>query len=249
MSRLRQIVESDRFRRTVMIAILVNAIHIGLETDAGILRRYGAVLHGLDTAVLALFSVEMFLRLAVCSPLRAFLRDPWNWFDTIVIGAGFFPGSQFLTVFRLLRILRLMRTVRVLPGLKRITEALFASLPSLANVGIILFLLFYMYATAGTLLYGAILPQKFGSLGLSLLTLFQVVTLESWSLVMTDLLPQAPYAWVFFVSFIVLGGYVALSSAVAILVGNLSAGQEIDELAKVRQALARIEARLERLPR
>ncbi|MCX5790300.1 MAG: ion transporter [Elusimicrobia bacterium] len=249
MSRLRQIVESDWFRRTVMIAILVNAIHIGLETDPGIVRRYGSALHIMDVAVLALFTVEMLLRLAACSPLSAFLREPWNWFDTVVIGAGFLPGSQFLTVFRLLRILRLMRTVRVLPGLKRITEALFASIPSLANVGIILFLLFYMYATAGTLLYGAILPQKFGSLGLSLLTLFQVVTLESWSLVMTDLLPQAPYAWVFFVSFIVLGGYVALSSAVAILVGNLSAGQEIDELAKIRQAVARIEARLERLPR
>jgi voltage-gated sodium channel len=103
-----------------------------------------------------------------------------------------------------------------------------------------------MYATAGTLLYASILPQKFGSLGLSLLTLFQVVTLEGWTEVMRGVLPQAPYAWAFFVSFIMLGTYIALSTAVAILVANLASAQDLDELTKIRHALARIEAQLEK---
>ncbi|MBI3552854.1 MAG: ion transporter [Elusimicrobia bacterium] len=249
MKSVQEIVESTLFRRAVIAAILINAVHIGLETDPEMVRRYGTVLRHMDTIVMDVFCLEMLLRLRAASPTIAFFKDPWSWFDAAVIGAGFFPGSQFLTVFRLMRILRLMHTVRVMPGLKKISNAVFASIPSLGNVAVILFLLFYIYGTAGTLLYGAILPAKFGTLGRSLLTLFQMITLEGWSGVMYAIMPQSPYAWVFFVSFILFGTYFSLSSVVGILVGNLKLAEEPEdeELTQVLRARARIEARLEDL--
>lgn len=237
-------VESDAFRRAVIGVILLNAVHIGLETDPALVEFFGAWLRRVDRAVLGLFSLEMALRLLAAQPLRAFFRDPWNWFDCLVIGAGFFPDSEFLTVFRLLRILRLMHTVRVLPGLKHIADSVFETLPALTNVLVILSLLFYTYATAGTLLYGALLPDKFGGLGRSLLTLCEVVTLEGWGEPMRALLPRAPYAWFYFISFILLGTYFALSSVVQILVGHLIDEENRREIAEIRRALERIEARL-----
>jgi voltage-gated sodium channel len=244
--RLSEIVESNGFRRAVIAVILVNAVHIGLETDPGMVARYGALLRGVDRAVLGLFSLEMTLRLLAASPVSAFFRDPWNWFDCAVIGAGFFPGSEFLTVFRLLRILRLMRTLRILPGLKHVADAVFETLPSLTNVLVILSLLFYTYATAGALLYGPLLPEKFGSLGRSLLTLCEVITLEGWGEPMRLLLPKAPFAWVYFISFILLGTYFALSSVVQILVNHLLDEDNRAEIAEIRRSLARIEAQLKR---
>lgn len=244
MRKLSELVESDGFRRAVIAVILLNALHIGLETDPGMVARYGPVLRGVDRAILGLFALEMVLRLLAASPAAAFLRDPWNWFDCAVIGAGFLPDSEFLTVFRLLRILRLMRTVRVLPGLKHVADAVFETLPSLTNVLIILSLLFYTYGTAGTLLYGPLLPEKFGSLGRSLLTLCEVITLEGWGEPMRALLPRAPFAWVYFVSFILLGTYFALSSVVQILVSRLIDEDGRRETSEIRDALARIEARL-----
>jgi len=246
MRRLSEVVESDWFRRAVITVILVNAVHIGLETDPDLVARYGALLRGVDRTVLGLFSLEMILRLLAAAPAAAFFHDPWNWFDCVVIGAGFFPGSEFLTVFRLLRILRLMRTVRVLPGLKHVADAVFETLPSLTNVLVILSLLFYTYATAGTILYAPILPDKFGSLGRSLLTLCEVITLEGWGEPMRRLLPSAPFAWVYFVSFILLGTYFALSSVVQILVSHLIDEENRDQIAEIRGTLKRIEARLKR---
>lgn len=247
MKRLRDFVESDLFRRAVIAAILLNAVHIGLETDPEIVRVWGPVLRGVDRSVLILFSVEMFLRLLAAAPVSAFFRDHWNWFDCAIIGAGFLPGSEFLTVFRLLRILRIMRTVRVMPGLKKVANSVFDSLPAAANMLVILLLLFYIYGTAGTLLYGAILPERFGSLGATLLTLFQIITLEGWSTLMNQLMAKSPHAWIYFVSFILLGPYFALSSAVGIIVGHLNTAEEEDKVAELRSAVARIEKRLERL--
>ena len=244
MRRLSEIVESNGFRRAVIAVILVNAVHIGLETDAGLVARFGSVLRGVDRVVLGLFSLEMAMRLLAASPAAAFFRDPWNWFDCAVIGAGFFPSSEFLTVFRLLRILRLMHTVRVLPGLKHVADAVIETLPSLTNVLIILSLLFYTYATAGTLLYGLLLPEKFGTLGRSLLTLCEVITLEGWGEPMRALLPNAPYAWVYFISFILLGTYFALSSVVQILVSHLIDEENRGEIAEIRRSLVRIEEQL-----
>jgi voltage-gated sodium channel len=249
MKRLRAFVESDLFRRTVIAAILLNALHIGLETDPEIVRVWGGVLSRVDRAVLVLFSVEMFLRLLAAAPFSSFFHDYWNWFDCAIIGAGFLPGSEFLTVFRLLRILRIMRTVRVMPGLKKVANAVLDSIPAAANMLVILLLLFYIYGTAGTLLYGPILPEKFGSLGLTLLTLFQIITLEGWSTLMGQVLIKAPHAWIYFISFILLGSYFALSSAIGIIVGHLMSDDDSGELAQVREALARIEKRLDQLSR
>lgn len=246
MPSLKKFVESDLFRRSVIALIVFNAAHIGLETYPGVVARYGVLLERFDSVILGLFSLELLLRLAAHGP-AVYFRKPWSWFDMAVIGAGFFPKTEFLTVFRLLRVLRIMRTIRILPGLKKLSEALFASIPALANVLVILGLVFYIYGAAGSFLYGGILPERFGTLDKSLLTLFEVLTLEAWSPLMRSLLPVAPHAWAYFLSFILIATVFALNAVVGILVGRLQYIEEGDEMDKVRESLARIEARLEKL--
>lgn len=244
---LHELVESRGFRRLILALILVNAAAIGLETYPSIYERFGWFLTGLDRFILRVFTAEIFLRLAAARPKREFFRDPWQWFDVVVIGAGYLPESDFLTVFRLLRVLRVMRTFTVMPRLQKIVQILFTSLPALGHVLILLGLLFYVYGTAGTFLYGSVAPQHFGTLGRSLLTLFQVMTLEGWTGIMNPILRYEPYCPLYFISFIFAATFFSLNAVIGILMNNLQDLDESKEVDELRAALARIEAKLEAL--
>lgn len=246
---LQNFVDSKGFRRTIMALILINAVSIGLETYPAIQTRFGDLLSLIDGAILRLFTAEIFVRLAAASPKRRFFRDPWQWFDIIVISAGYLPESDFLTVFRLLRVLRVLRTVTVLPGLQKIVEIIFTSLPALGNVLVVLGLLFYVYGTTGTYLYGHISPEHFGSLDRSLLTLFEVMTLEGWAGVMHHIMKVEPRCWVYFISFIFAATFFSLNAVIGILMNNLKSLEESDEIADLQEALTRIEAKLDALGR
>ena len=247
--KFRSFVDSRGFRGTIMALILINAAAIGLETYPSISSRFGGLLSFIDQAILRLFTVEIFLRLAAAHPTRRFFRDPWQWFDVLVVSAGYLPESDFLMVFRLLRVLRVLLTVTVLPGLQRIVQLLFSSLPDLGNVLIILSLLFYVYGTAGTFLFGAAAPELFGTLDKSLLTLFQVMTLEGWSGVMHRVMVHEPHCWLFFISFIFAATFFSLNAVIGILMNNLQSLEESDEISVLREDLVRIEAKLDALNR
>jgi len=242
--RLEPVVESAPFRHVVTALILLNAVIIGLETYADIRTAYGDLLKVLDHAVLYLFTLELLLRfLAAGFP---FFKSGWNWFDIIVVGVGFVPGEEFITVVRLFRILRVLRALTVLPDLQRIVSAFLRSLPSLGHVVLLLALLTYVYAAMGTFLYHTIAPDRFGTLHQSLLSLFAVLTLEGWLQIMDAILPDAGWAWLYFVSFILLGTFTALNFFVGVIVNNLQTVPESErsELNDIRASLARIEARL-----
>ncbi len=244
---LERLVESAAFRRTVIALILINAVMIGMETYPGVTERYGGALHLADRVILVLFTIEILLRFAAARSKEAFFRDGWHWFDMLVVAAGWVPGSQFLSVVRIFRVLRVLRAITVLPNLQRLVGALLRSLPSLGNIVLLLGLLLYVYAAAGTFLYGRIAPEHFGTLHDSVLTLFAVITLEGWVDVMRAVRPQAPMCWAYFVSFILFGTFVALNFFVGVIVGNMQridAEDKVDEMAEVRAALARIEAKL-----
>jgi len=245
---LQRIVDSAPFRRTVIGLILLNAVTIGLETYPAVTARYGGLLHAADRAILAIFTIEIALRFAAARSKAAFFRDGWHWFDMIVVVAAYVPGSQFLSIVRIFRVLRVLRAITVLPNLQRLVGALLRSLPSLGNIALLLSLLLYVYAAAGTFLFAAIDPRHFGSLHASVLTLFGILTLEGWIDVMDGLRESSPLCWIYFVSFILLGTFVSLNFFVGVIVGNMQRVDEEekpDELAEIRATLARIEARLE----
>ena len=244
------IVESPQFRHAVTALILVNAIIVGLDTYPDVTAVYGDVLQIADRIVLYVFTAELMLRFLAASPPHAFFRSGWNIFDLVIVALGFLPASEFFTVARLFRIIRVLRAISVIPDLQKVVAALLLSLPSLGHIAALLGLLVYVYGAIGTSLFGAIAPQYFGTLHQSVLTLFAVITLEGWVTVMDEVLPHMPAAWIYFVTFILLGTFVALNFFVGVIVNNLQsvATEEVNDLVEVRKALARLEARLQTEP-
>ena len=241
------ITNSALFRRVVITLILLNAIIVGLDTYPQIHDRYGEIFHLADRIILYLFSLELVLRFLGSSPRLAFFRSGWNLFDLIIVGISYLPSSEFFTVARLFRILRALRTVSVSPDLQKVVNALLRSLPALGHILILLALLMYVYAAIGTSLFGQIAPKYFGSLHQSVLTLFSVITLEGWVNVMDEVVPQMPAAWIYFVTFILFGTFVALNFVVGVIVNNLQAVEieQRDDIAEIRKTLARMEAQLQ----
>jgi voltage-gated sodium channel len=238
---------SALFRRVVVTLILLNAVIVGLDTYPQIHARYGEILHLVDRIILYLFSLELVLRFLGSHPRLAFFRSGWNLFDLIIVGVSYLPSSEFFTVARLFRILRALRTVSVSPDLQKVVSALLRSLPALGHILILLALLMYVYAAIGTSLFGQIAPKFFGSLHQSVLTLFSIITLEGWVTVMDEVVPQMPAAWIYFVTFILFGTFVALNFVVGVIVNNLQAVEieQRDDIAEIRKTLARVEAQLQ----
>jgi voltage-gated sodium channel len=241
------ITNSALFRRVVITLILLNAIIVGLDTYPQIHAAYGKIFHLMDRIILYLFSLELVLRFLGSKPPGAFFRSGWNLFDLIIVGVSYLPSSEFFTVARLFRILRALRTVSVSPDLQKVVTALLRSLPALGHILILLALLMYVYAAIGTSLFGQISPKFFGSLHQSVLTLFSIITLEGWITVMDEVIPQMPAAWIYFVTFILFGTFVALNFVVGVIVNNLQAVEieQRDDIAEIRKALARVEAQLQ----
>ena len=213
-------IESPRIQGIVVAVIVVNAITLGLETSSGAMGAAGGVIRAVDAICLAIFVVEIAVKLFAHGP--AFFRDPWNVFDFVVVGVALVPASGPFAVLRALRVLRVLRLVSVLPRLRFIVEALLAALPGIGAIGTLLALIFYVAAVMATSLFGASFPEWFGSVGDSLYTLFQVMTLESWSMgIVRPVMEVHPWAWVFFVSFILLSSFTILNLFIAVIVDTM----------------------------
>jgi voltage-gated sodium channel len=222
------------FHHTVVGLILLTAVVVGLETSPAVMERFGPLLHGLDRLIIGLFVVELVLRLAAHGRRWwEFFRDPWNIFDFVIVAVCLLPlQAQFAAVLRLARVLRVLRLVTALPGLQLLVAALLKSIPSMGYVGMLLGLHFYIYAVMGVFLFGALDPQHFGSLGRSLLTLFQVVTLEGWADIMRDQLaattvaPRPVATIAYFISFILLGTMIILNLLIGVIMNAMQEAQE-----------------------
>lgn len=247
--RITRAVESRWFHDAILGLIILNAVLLGLETYPIVRQEFGPLLQAVDRLILWLFTAEVFARAAAAGSIGEFWKDPWHRFDAVVVACGWVPGAQFLTVIRLFRLLRVLRTITLFPNLQRLVSAVLRSMPALGNVGLLLGVLFYVYGIAGTFLYADAAPQFFGSLHRTLLTLFAIITLEDWVSVMNSVAPTNPYCWAYFLSFIVLGTFVALNSFIAVIVAQLERLDDDDQLAilaKVQERLARIEKLLEK---
>jgi len=217
--RAQSLVEHPRFDQIVVGLIVANAIVLGLETSADMTARFGGILRILDHTALLLFVVELLLRVFV---YRArFFRDPWRVFDLIVVGIALFPASEVFSVLRTLRVLRVLRLVSIVPSMRRVVSALLTALPGMASIMGLMALLLYVSAVAATKLFGVIAPEYFGTFGASLFTLFQIMTVEGWPDIARTVMVQSPYAWVFFVTYLLLGTFMVLNLFIAVVVNAM----------------------------
>ena len=226
--RVQALVEHPRTQRFIMALILVNAVVLGLETSAEVMARVGPLLLAIDKAILAVFVVEIAARLWVHR--GAFFRDPWSVFDFSVVVIALVPASGPLAVLRALRVLRVLRLLTVVPSMRRVVGALLSAIPGLGSIAMVLGLLFYVFAVIATKLFGAAFPDWFGTLGNSLYTLFQVMTLESWSMgIARPVMEQFPLAWAFFVPFILVATFTMLNLFIAVIVNAMHSVTEQDK--------------------
>jgi voltage-gated sodium channel len=223
-ARLSALLESPRVQQLIIALILVNAVTLGLETSPAAAERLGGWLHGLDRAILAIFVVEIGLKL-YAQGLR-FFRNPWNLFDATVVGVALVPATAGLSVLRAFRVLRVLRLVSVVPSMRFVVESIARALPGLGSIALLLVLFFYVFSVMATKLYGAEYPQWFGSLGRSMFSLFQIMTLEGWADIAREIMQDHPYAWLFFIVFILLATFTVLNLFIAIIVNAMQSQHE-----------------------
>jgi voltage-gated sodium channel len=251
---LEQWLESPRIQQFIIAVILINAVILGLETDRDMVDQHGVWLIWLDRACLAVFVTEIALKLLAMRNL--FWRNGWNCFDAFVVGIALVPGAGPLSVLRSLRVLRVLRLLTVVPSLRRVVAAFLHSIPGLGSVVAVMAIFFYSAGVLATALFGESHPQWFGTLGESLYSLFQIMTLESWSMgIVRPVMEVHSWAWAFFVPFIMLATFTILNLFIGIIVSTMQElsllpepGQEhdgtIELLTKIEKDLAELKRQL-----
>jgi voltage-gated sodium channel len=221
---LQSIVESRHFNFTITAVIVINAIVLGLETWPRAMAAAGPLLIAIDRAALWIFTIELGMKLWVHR--SRFARDGWNVFDFIIVAIAWLPSTGPLAVLRALRIMRVMRLLSVVPQMRAVVGALFRSLPGMGSIVAVLFLVFYVAAVMATKLFGEAFPAWFGSIGESMYSLFQIMTLESWSMgIVRPVMDVFPGAWAFFVPFIVVTSFTVLNLFIALIVNSMQSLQ------------------------
>ncbi|MBO9395179.1 MULTISPECIES: ion transporter [unclassified Shimia] len=221
------IIERPTFRNAILGVILFNAVILGLETSKPLMEAMGPLLITLDGLCLAIFVGEIAAKLYV--QRGRFFTDGWNVFDFVIVAIALVPAAQGLAVLRALRILRLLRVVSVAPSLRRVIEGLINALPGMGSVFLLMALIFYIGAVMATKLFGTAFPDWFGTLGKSGYSLFQIMTLESWSMgIVRPVMEIYPYAWMFFVPFILLTTFVVLNLVVGLVVNSMQDAHHVE---------------------
>ena len=218
--RLRNWVECARFQTAIVVLIVVNAVLLGLETWPAAMAAAGDLIIAIDRAILGVFVAELIARFYVHR--LAFWRDPWSVFDFLVVAIALIPASGPFAVLRALRVLRVLRLLTMMPSMRRVVGALLSAIPGLGSIGAVLLIIYYVFAVLATNLFAVAYPEWFGNIGRSFYTLFQIMTLESWSMgIARPVMENFPYAWIFFVLFILVATFTMLNLFIAIIVSAM----------------------------
>jgi voltage-gated sodium channel len=232
---IKKLVESKKFQNFIIAVIIFNAITLGIETSRSVMNSYGHILHFLDKLAIVIFTIEILLKL-ICYRFR-FFRSSWNVFDFIIVTISLIPAAGALSVLRTLRILRVLRLISNVSSMRRVIEGLFKAIPGISSVALIIILLFYIFAVIGTKLFGADFPDWFGDLGKTMFTLFQIMTLESWSMgIVRPVMEIYPHAWIFFSLYILVTTFTMLNLFIAVIVNAMHS--EADNSQDEREEIA-----------
>lgn len=247
-ARLGVFLDRNDVQASIIAVIVFNAIILGLETSQTAMSSAGPLIITLDRLCLAFFTLELTLKLVARGP--AFFRNGWNVFDAAVVGISYVPESAGLSVLRALRILRVLRLLSAVPRLRRVIEGLFQALPGMASVFALMALIFYIASVIATKLFGGAFPDWFGTLGRSAYSLFQIMTLESWSMgIVRPVMEVFPQAWVFFVTFILVTTFAVVNLVVGLIVNSMQDAHAEEEVAATGEYREEILRRLEAIER
>ena len=257
-----RLVNKAAFEYTIIALILLNGVFLGLGTSPVLAQQYGDLLHLGNKIVLGVFIVEALLKMIALAPrVDMYFRDGWNVFDFLVIVFSLIPATgEFAMVARLARLLRVLRLISAIMELRLIVAALVRSIPSVGHVMLLMSIIVYIYAIIGYQLFHEHDPMHWRNLGISALTLFNIITLEGWTVVMENAMQLHSWAWIYFVSFVIAGTFVVINLFIAIIINNLddakaerlkelqppvSREELMRELRSTRNALQRLEERLD----
>ena len=206
---------------SILALIILNAASLGVETIRDLSPDTRNLLENFDTFCLYVYVVELALK-HIASGFK-FWKDGWNIFDFTIVAFSFIPAGSSLSILRGLRILRVLRLLSTIRPLKRIVVGLLKSIPGIGWLSLLVMINFYLFAVIGTNFFGDKFPEFFGSIGASSFTLFQIMTLESWSMgIARPVIAEYQYAYIFFVVFILINTFVMLNLFVGIIVNAMS---------------------------
>ncbi len=239
-----------KVRHFILGVIMFNAVILGLETSGRVTARFGGLIETLDTLCLTVFVIEIAAKLF--AHRLSFFRDGWNNFDFVIVGIALVPAAEAISVLRAMRILRVLRVVSNAPSLRRVVEGFVRALPGMGSVFLLMAIIFYIGSVMATKLFGETFPDWFGTLGLSAYSLFQIMTLESWSMgIVRPVMEVQPYAWAFFVPFIMVTTFAVVNLLVGLIVNSMqdaheeeAKDEELDYRGEVLNRLTAIEAKL-----
>lgn len=219
-------------QKIITFVIILNAVVLGILADRSLSPEQVFLLEAIDKACLVIFVIELVAKLLVYR--RNFWSDSWNIFDFVVVASSIIFISSSVSIIRAFRIFRLLKALAEFPELQILVSAMLKAIPSMSWALVLLFIIFYIFAVFGSALYGETFPELFGGVGGSMFTLFQVMTFESWATaVARPIMEVHPYAWVYFLVFILLTSITLLNVMVGIVVEAVGT---ISEAAKKKQA-------------
>jgi voltage-gated sodium channel len=227
---LQRLVDSAAFNAVIIAVIIANAVVLGLQTYPGVVERYGDTLDLLNGIFLAVFVVELALRIGSYGrrPL-VFFTSAWNVFDFVVITAAFVPGiRESSTLLRLARLARVVRIVRLLPDVRVLIVGVFRSLPPLLSMAMLTTVILFVYGMIGWLLFADELPEDWGTIGDAMLTMFVLLTLENFPAYMERGMDVHPWSWIFFVSFVLVAAFIVLNVLIGIVLNSMEEARELE---------------------
>ncbi|WP_375593695.1 ion transporter [Algihabitans albus] len=239
LGRLQDLIENATTQKIIAVLIALNAVTLGLETSERAMAAAGEVLRVLDRTLLLIFTAEILAKLLIYR--TRIHKDPWNVFDILVIGIAWMPATGNLSVLRALRILRVLRLISAVPSMRRVVTALLHAIPGMGSIVALLALVYYVFSVMATKLFGPAFPEWFGTIGASAYSLFQIMTLESWSMgIVRPVMEIFPYAWAFFVPFILVTSFTVLNLFIGIIVDAMQSQHQAEaEEAAVAEDKAR----------
>lgn len=221
-TKLQALIETKAWNYSIISVILFNSALLGLGTSSELKESFGSLINALDALCLAIFTAELALRLA-CYRLEFFTNSErwWNIFDFLIVAVSLF-AMQY-SVLRTLRILRILRLISSVPAMRVVIDAVLRTIPAMLSISALLSIFYYVYGVLCVEFFGQKFPEWFGTLPKALYTLFQIMTLESWSMgIVRPVMEVYPYAWLVFVSYIVIVGMIALNLIVGVIVNSLN---------------------------
>ena len=222
---------SKAFSGIVIAVIVASAVYAGVSSY-DISPEYTVYLDLFDYAITLFFLIEIIIRMISERSLVKFFSDGWNIFDFLIVTISLVPINNVESVFvaRLLRIIRVLRIITVVPAFRHIIDSLIKTIPRVGFIALLMFIFMYVWGAIGTMFFGKVDPDNWGNIGLALITLVQVATYDDWANIMAQVIDVYPYAWIFFVSFIIINAVILLNMVIGVIVDVMTGGTGIDDL-------------------